>query len=62
MTKAQIVEPVPAARVWALAAIAREKLAAGDTSDITTLQPEYLRMPSIGVPKRRDRVPQGPAR
>ena len=60
--KAQIFGPVPAARVWALAAVGREKLAAGETSDITTLQPEYLRMPSIGAPKQRDRVPQRPSR
>lgn len=57
--KAQIVWPVPAARVWALAAIGREKLDSGETNNITTLQPEYLRMPSIGAPKQRDRVPQG---
>jgi tRNA threonylcarbamoyladenosine biosynthesis protein TsaB len=57
--KAQIVRPVPAARVWALAAIARERLLSGETKDITTLQPEYLRMPSIGAPKQRDRVAQG---
>ena len=57
-TKAQVVWPVPAARACALAAIAWEKLLAGETSDLTTLQPEYLRMPSIGVPKRRDRVAQ----
>ena len=57
--EAQIVRSVPAARVWALAEIGREKLAAGETSDITTLQPEYLRMPSIGAPKQRGRVPQG---
>ena len=57
--KAQIVWPVPAARVWALAVIGREKMAAGETSDIATLQPEYLRMPSIGAPKQRDRVAQG---
>jgi tRNA threonylcarbamoyladenosine biosynthesis protein TsaB len=56
--KAQIVWPVPAARVWALAAIAREKLLSGETSDIAALQPEYLRMPSIGVPKQRGRVAQ----
>ena len=63
-TRAQVVQPVPAARVWALATIGQEKLAAGETGDITTLQPEYLRMPSIGAPKQRDRVPQGgrPAR
>ena len=57
--KAQIVRSVPAARVWALAVIGLEKLAARETDDLTTLQPEYLRMPSIGVPKRRDRVRQG---
>ncbi len=57
-SKAQIVWPVPAARVWALAAIAREKLLSGDTSDLAALQPEYLRMPSIGAPKQRDRIAQ----
>ncbi|MDA1129697.1 MAG: tRNA (adenosine(37)-N6)-threonylcarbamoyltransferase complex dimerization subunit type 1 TsaB [Chloroflexi bacterium] len=56
--KAQIVRPVPAARGWALALIAREKLISGETGDLITLQPEYLRMPSIGVPKQRDRVAQ----
>ena len=55
---AQIIRPVPATRGWALAVIGQEKLAAGETDDIATLQPEYLRMPSIGVPKRRDRVSQ----
>ena len=60
--EAMIVRPVPAGRVWALATIGQERLAAGETSDLTTLQPEYLRMPSIGAPKQRDRVPQGPAR
>jgi hypothetical protein len=39
--------------------IGQEKLAAGESDDLTTLQPEYLRMPSIGVPKRRDRLAQG---
>ena len=58
-TNAQIVRAVPAARAWALAAIGWEKLAAGETSDLATLQPEYLRMPSIGAPKQRDRVRQG---
>ena len=56
--KAQILPPVPAARVWALAAIGWKKLASGETSDTADLQPEYLRMPSIGVPKQRDRVAQ----
>lgn len=58
-TEAQIIRSVPASRVWALAAIGREKLAAGEVDDLTVLQPEYLRMPSIGAPKQRDRVPQG---
>ena len=56
---AQIVRPVPAARVWALALLGQEKLMTGETGDLTTLQPEYLRMPSIGVRKQRDRLPQG---
>ena len=56
---AQIVRPVPAARVWALAVMGWEKLVAGETDDLTTLQPEYLRMPSIGVRKQRDRRSQG---
>ncbi len=57
-SNAQIVFPIPAARGWALAAIGRERLLSGEVSDLTTLQPEYLRMPSIGVPKQRDRVAQ----
>jgi hypothetical protein len=56
---AHIVRTAPAARAWALAMIGQEKLAAGELDDLATLQPEYLRMPSIGVPKRRDRLPQG---
>jgi len=56
---AQIVRSVPAVRVWALAVIGQEKLTAGEADDLTTLQPEYLRMPSIGVRKQRDRLPQG---
>jgi tRNA threonylcarbamoyladenosine biosynthesis protein TsaB len=56
---AHIIRAVPAARVWALAVLGQERLAAGEFDDLTTLQPEYLRMPSIGVPKRRDRLPQG---
>ena len=56
--KAQVVRSTPAARVWALAEIAQQRLSKGETNDLTTLQPEYLRMPSIGVPKRRGRLPQ----
>ena len=55
---AQTVRPTPAARVWSLAVIGQERLTAGETDDLATLQPEYLRMPSIGVAKQRGRVPQ----
>jgi len=56
--EAQIVRSIPAARVCALAEIGQQRLDSGQTDDLTTLQPEYLRMPSIGVPKQRGRVPQ----
>ena len=56
--KAQVVRSTPAARVWSLIEIARERLSKGETDDLSTLQPEYLRMPSIGVPKQRGRIPQ----
>jgi len=51
--------PTPAARLWSLVELARGRLAAGETSDLVTLQPYYLRLASIGGPRRRDRVPQG---
>ena len=57
--QAQVVHAVPSARGWALAVIGRRKLAAGEAGDLETMQPEYLRMPSIGAPKQRDRVAQG---
>lgn len=47
--------PSPGNRLWSLAAIAKERLAAGKTDDPAALQPNYLRMPSIGQPKQRDR-------
>jgi tRNA threonylcarbamoyladenosine biosynthesis protein TsaB len=53
-----VARPAPASRPWALAALGWERLAAGDISDLATLQPNYLRMPSIGGPKRRDWTPQ----
>ncbi|HCP24382.1 MAG: tRNA (adenosine(37)-N6)-threonylcarbamoyltransferase complex dimerization subunit type 1 TsaB [SAR202 cluster bacterium] len=56
--KAHTVKSPSSARVWALAAIGQQRLDAGDRDDLITLQPEYLRMPSIGVPKQRDRLPQ----
>lgn len=55
---AVVCQPLPANRVWALAALARRRLAAGEVDDPATLQPQYLRMPSIGTPKRRDGTPQ----
>jgi len=56
--RSQIVTPVPTSRAWALAVIGQKRLAAGEFDDLVTLQPEYLRMPSIGVPKKHDRGPQ----
>jgi tRNA threonylcarbamoyladenosine biosynthesis protein TsaB len=53
-----VARPVPASRPWSLAALGWKRLAAGDISDLATLQPNYLRMPSIGGPKRRDWTPQ----
>ena len=47
-------------RLHSLVSMAQDRLDQGDVDDLATLQPEYLRMPSIGVPKRRDRLPQGP--
>lgn len=55
---ALVIESPPASRLWALCRIAWERLATGDVSDLASLQPLYLRMPSIGGPKRRDWVPQ----
>ena len=49
----------PADRLWALAAIAARRLDRNESDDLATLQPYYLRMPTIGVSKRRDRVRQG---
>lgn len=48
----------PANRLWSLAEMGWQRLAAGESDDLATLQPYYLRMPSIGGPKRRDWVPQ----
>lgn len=57
--KALVVGHSPAARLWALAMLGHDRLASGEWDDVPTLQPYYLRMPSIGGPKRRDRVRQG---
>lgn len=56
--KAVICSPTPAVRVWSLAALARQRLSGGQVDDLATLEPEYLRMPSIGSPKQRDWSPQ----
>lgn len=57
--KAVVVGHSPPGRLWALALLGHERLKAGEEDDVATLQPYYLRMPSIGGPKRRDRVRQG---
>ena len=49
----------PASRLWALAELAAGRIRDGDADDLATLQPYYLRMPTIGAPKRRDTVRQG---
>ena len=50
------------ARAASLAALSYDRLQRGDSDDLDTLQPDYLRMPSIGVAKRRDRQPQASSR
>ena len=53
---------VPAsARVDSLASLAWNRLEEGDSDELDLLQPNYLRMPSIGAPKRRDRKRQSSA-
>ena len=47
-----------ASRLWSLAALAGQRLEVGGSDDPAGLQPYYLRMPSIGGPKRRDWMPQ----
>ena len=49
----------PAGRLWALAELAARRLNDGQSDDLATLQPYYLRMPTIGAPRRRDLVRQG---
>ena len=52
----------PSARAGSLAALAAQRLAQGQTDDLDALQPRYLRMPTIGAPKRRDRRTQASGR
>ena len=56
------VTPSPAARLWSLAVLGHQRIALGEADDLATLQPYYLRMPSIGGPKRRDQTRQASAR
>ena len=56
---AVVADSTPAQRTWALCQLGWERLAEGRTEDLASLQPNYLRMPSIGSPKQRDRTPQG---
>lgn len=56
--RAAIAANAPAARLYALAAMGQQRLEDGAIDDVATLQPYYLRMPSIGGPKRRDRAAQ----
>ena len=60
--RAALCHTPPSARAGSLAALARERLERGDTDNLDALQPHYLRMPSIGVPKRRDRRVQASSR
>ena len=51
----------PAARLWRLAAEGARRVNLDQTDDLATLQPYYLRMPTIGAPRQRDLVRQGRA-
>lgn len=57
-SRAVVAGNAPAARLYALAELGRERLESGDGDEVATLQPYYLRMPTIGGPKRRDRAAQ----
>jgi len=56
---AVVLKAAPGSRLSSLLEMGGQKLAAGEADDLATLQPIYLRMPSIGGPKRRDWVRQG---
>ena len=59
---AVLCRPAPGRRVFALAALAWQRWQQGDADDLATLQPRYLRMPTIGAPRRRDHTPQASTR
>ena len=48
--------PGPSLRLWALAHLASERLHRGESADATSLQPLYLRKPSITPPNHPKRV------
>lgn len=49
----------PADRLWRLALAGARRVTEGEADDLSDLQPYYLRMPTIGEPRRRDLVRQG---
>ena len=57
--KATVAPWTPATRLWQLAAAGAGRINRGEADDLSTLQPYYLRMPTIGAPRQRDRVRQG---
>lgn len=57
--KATIAPWTPATRLWQLASAGARRISRGEADDLSTLQPYYLRMPTIGAPRQRDRVRQG---
>ena len=62
MGQRAIVCQVPASvRAESLAELAWNRLQEGKSDELDLLQPNYLRMPSIGAPKRRDRKRQSSA-
>ena len=48
----------PASRLWSLGILAEERLRNGDVDNLVSLQPLYLRRPSIGPRKSPRRVNQ----
>ena len=50
--------PTPAGRLWSLALLGRKRLELGQADNAAALQPNYLRMPSIGGARQRDRRTQ----
>lgn len=60
--RAALCHTPPSARAHSLAALAWARLERGQTDDLDALQPHYLRMPTIGAPKRRDRRRQASSR